>query len=125
MLVVTYDDNLTIERIVLIDTQNLELLDSKRIHSQRFNDSTQDNTPHQSLFHHTNNNEILMIGNWRIYQGTVGILSDFIVSPYTAPLLFCREIFGLENTVIANNTVDYRSNLSINGSFNISKVQLE
>ncbi|MFQ7606113.1 MAG: hypothetical protein ACLRKW_16655 [Enterococcus avium] len=117
-----YSKDEQLEKIMMIDIDSKEVLDinvaSEKNKQQEQTASSEAFSPNVP----TDNDNTPLIGNWKIN----GIVGEIIVSPYGATYLFGNEKFALDNPKTVNsNTVDYSSNFSINGSANISKVQLE
>lgn len=124
MIVGLFNEPSNIEKVMIMDTEQFTILDST------IPDKTKDSsilqkestTNSSSGFSVPQDDNTSLIGNWKIS----GIAGEIIVSPYGATHLFGNEKFALENPkTINSNTIDYSSNFSINGSANISKVQLE
>lgn len=124
MIVGLFNEPSNIEKVMIMDTEQFTILDST------IPDKTKDSsilqkestTNSSSGFSVPQDDNTSLIGNWKIS----GIAGEIIVSPYGATYLFGNEKFALENPkTINSNTIDYSSNFSINGSANISKVQLE
>ena len=125
MVVAVCDGSNDIQKIVLMDTEDFIVLDSYVPNASKSSESLpeESTTPSTSSFtvpNEAENNPL--IGSWKVN----GIAGEIVVSPYGATYLFGNEKFAFENPKTENiNIVEYSSNFSINGSANISTVQLE
>ncbi|MBM7712857.1 hypothetical protein [Enterococcus xiangfangensis] len=125
MVVAMSDDTKDVEKIMLIDTEDFMVLDSFSSNNSKSSDGVrhESTTASTSSFTVPSENESNpLIGNWKIS----GLASEIIISPYGATYLFGNEKFAFENPkTVDTNTIDYSSSFSINGSANISTVQVE